>query len=321
MYSKKEFGSCEAQLKLAELKGKFVLEEGATCEQVKEAIDKVMFATKIYTGAPAYVMSKALYGDDNDVFTSARFIIRPSSSAVLTVDEVRSTFVINAEETFFDKLITKVAEWFDQYNEYAKLEDNLVALNTEVKEICAEREITPVNKVTFTLGEGIVDLDANTVVVGLSADVVKNIGELPLFNVLVESKRENYRETIADAIAECNNAYEFVKVKNVFTKDLGTYARRSVHKLMRDVVNRNIEHVRVGVGYYETDDVFAVVEKVAIKDGDEVADGTLVVENAKISSAEVKKGLTKIAVVYKVAPFNKTTLEAVDVDLATIIAE
>lgn len=321
MFSTKEFGGCEAQLKLAELKGKYTLEEGLTCEQVKEQIDKVMFATKIYTGAPAYVMSKALYSEEDDVFTSARFIIRPSSKAELTVDDVKKTFVINAEEDFFDKLITKVAEWFDEYNEYAKFEANLTALNNEVIEICTEKEITPVNKVTFTLGEGIVDIGLDHVVVGLSADVVKAIGDLPLFNALIESKRENYREAIADAIVQCTNAYEFVKVKNVVTRDLGTYARRSIHKLIREIVNRNIDFVRVGVGYYETDDVFAVVEKVAITEATEVEEGTLVVDNDKVSTAEAKKGLTKIAVTYKVAPFDKNTGEVVDLDLATIVGK
>lgn len=316
MFTKKDFGKCDAQEKLAVLKGKYTLEKGATLEEVKETIDKVMFATKIYTDAPFYVVSKALY-DDEGVFTSARFIIRPSSKSELYINEVKKIFVINACENFYDRLIQEVAVWFDTYNEYEKLDANVQALNAEVADVCEEKEIEM--KVQFTLGSGIVDITPNSVVVGISDEVIRGLADLSLFNAIIEAKKENYRESIADAIALCNKPYDIVKVKNVFTKDLGIYARKSIHKLIREIVNRNVQHVRVGVGYYETDEVFAVVEKVAVTKDEEVAEGVLVVENTNMSTAEAKKGLTHIAVSYKVLPFNKETGEPVELALEDII--
>ena len=316
MFAKKEFGKCDAQEKLAVLKGKYTLEEGAKIEEVQNTIEEVMFATKIYTDAPLYVLSKALY-DDNGVFTSARFILRPSAKAELFVSDVKKTFVITACENFYDKLIQEVAVWFDTYNEYEKLNENVEELNKEVADICEEREIEM--QVKFTLGDGIVDITPNSVVLGISDDVIRGIGELSLFNSIIEAKKENYRNAIAEAIELCSQPYDIVKVKNVFTRDLGIYTRRNIHKLIRDVVNRNLEHVRIGVGYYDKDGVFAVVEKVAIKEGTEVAENVIVVENTNMSTAEAKKGLTHIAVSYKVLPFNKETGEPVEIDLNTLV--
>lgn len=317
MFRREDFGKCEAQDKLAELKGKYTLGGGLSSKEVQEQIDKVMFATKIYTDAPAYILSKTLYDDEDGVFVSARFKIRPSAKSALFINDVKKTFVINACENFFDKLIDEVGVWFDTYTEYAKLDYNLSVLNAEVEEIRAKNELP--TQVKFTLGSGIMDIDTNSVVVGISEDVIKKIPTLSVFDSIIEVKKENYKNTIADTLIECAKPYDIVKIKNPFTKDLELYSRRGIAKLLREIVNRNLSYVRTGVGYYEDDTIFAVVEKEAIKEGTEVGEDVVVLDNTTISNAEAKKGLTKLAVRYKVKPFVKETGELVDLDIALIL--
>ena len=53
-----------------------------------------------------------------------------------------------------------------------------------------------------------------------------------------------------------------VKIKSDFTKELNIYSRKSINKLLRKFVSRKIDFVRVGVGYAENENSFALIERV-----------------------------------------------------------
>ena len=49
---------------------------------------------------------------------------------------------------------------------------------------------------------------------------------------------------------------------------MGIYNRKSINKLLRKIVNRNINFVRVGLGYLENENSFCLIEKIPISEKD-----------------------------------------------------
>lgn len=323
MYQKDSFYVVEAQEKLASLKGKHAFPEDGDITQVNNELENVLFALQLHSGAPKYVLTRALYPteDGGNVLQSARFVVRPSVQDALEVDELRKTFQINAGADFFDNFIQEMAHWFDTYQYHKQLQVNVDALNEAVAEVVEAHEIP--FSVKFSYGSGLLDASDNHVVVGLSEEVITNLSTLPLFDENMESRREGYKERIAELLKECVKPYEIVKVKNLVTKDLDIYSRRSINKLIREFVNRKIEFVRLGTGYVETDEYFAVVDKVAVTE-EELAEmdltNAVVTDNVKASSKEKAEGKTKIVATYRIAPFSKEEGTPVEVDLKGLVS-
>lgn len=322
MFNKDTFGTVKAQEKLATLYGEFTYPESGKITEVNDILEKVKFALHIHDEAPKYVLTRALYDNDQEgVLSSARFVVRPAVSHNLEVSELKKNFTINAGPDFFDKFISEVAQWFDEYQYHKQLQENVNELNAVVAEVIEENEI-PFN-VSFSLGDGLLDASDEFAVIGLSADVIAGLGTLSLFDENMESRRNGYKAKVAETLKEATKPYGVVKVKSLVTKELGIYSRRSLNKLMRAFVNRKVEHVRVGTGYIETEKYFAIVDKVAVTE-EELSEmdvtGAEVLENTGASKKEQEAGKTKIVATYRVKPFLKEEGIPADVKLSEVIA-
>lgn len=321
MFKKHEFAQTLAQEVLLPLKGQFAFPESGNVDEVNDVLEKVLFSLNRFTDIPKYVFNRALYPQEDGVtLSSARFVVRPAASNKLEVNELKRTIVINAGENFFDKLIEELSAYFDLYAYYAKLQANVDELNEVVANVIAEREMDL--DIKFTVGRGLVDATDKTAVVGLGANVIEDLASLPLFDGIMESRVEGYTNKIADTLSQVTRAYEIVKIKSTFTKDLAIYSRKNLSKIIRGFVKRSSEHVRVGVGYIETETLFAVVEKVAVTEA-ELAElditNAIVSDNVDISKREQEDGKTKIVTRYLISPFEKEDGEPAEVELTELV--
>lgn len=321
MFRKQEFADTSAQEVLLPLKGEFTFPASGNVDEVNDVLEKVLFSLKRYTDIPKYVFNRALYPKEDGVtLSSARFVVRPAASNKLEVAELKRTIVINAGENFFDKLIEELSAYFDLYNYYAKLQANVDELNAVVSNVIVENGLDL--DIKFTVGRGLVDATDKTAVVGLSSDVIEDLSNLPLFDGIMESHVEGYTAKIADTLSQVTRAYEIVKIKSTFTKDLAIYSRKNLSKIIRNFVKRSSEHVRVGIGYIETETVFAVVEKVAVTEA-ELAElditNAIVMDNVDISKREQEDGKTKIVTRYLISPFEKEDGEPAEVELTDLV--
>lgn len=318
MYKKTSFDSSEAQQTLASLEGKYVLAEGTDVADANDMLEKVIFSLNIHEGAPKYVLTRAMYPEKGPL-EEARFVVRPASNAALGVSKMKRMFTLLADEKFFDKFIKEMAIWFDEYAYYAKLDENVKELNEKVSALATEAEI-PFD-VRFTVGTGVDDVSDDSITIGLATDTVLDLSTLPLFDENFEGRVEKYNEMIVDTLRACAKPWDIFKTKTTFTKDLGICSRRSVIKLIRKVVNRNLKFVRVGTGYVDADNYFAVISKTAVTPEEaEVLEGALIVDNDAISKIESKTGKTKIAIEFKVSPIDEDG-KSVDVSLEDALAD
>ena len=96
------------------------------------------------------------------------------------------------------------------------------------------------------------------------------------------------------------------------------YNRKGINKLLRKIVSRRSDYVRVGVGYSEDENTFALIEKLAITPEDinnyDLSE-VIIEDNESPTRVEKEKGLTKIVIKYKLMPFEKKTNIFVDLGL------
>lgn len=319
MFKKISFGTTDAQEKLASLKGKYVLTEGMSVEEANDTLEKVIFALNIYEKAPKYVLTRAMY-PETGAFEEARFVVRPASKAALEVSEMKRVFAIQAGVDFFDRFIKEMAIWFDEYDYYYKLNANVTELNEKVEALATEAEIP--FSVKFGVGTGIIDVSNDSIVIGLTVDTVLNLEKLPLFDEAFADRANLYGEKVVEAMKACTTPWDMLKTRNTFTKDIDIVSRKSIVKLMRKVVNRNLKFVRVGTGYVDADNYFTIVEKTAVTPEEAEANyaDAIIVDNTNISKVEAKAGQTKIAIKFVVSPI-KADGELVDVSLEDVLAE
>ena len=173
----------------------------------------------------------------------------------------------------------------------------------------------------FSLGEGITDISDDSVTLGLDMETIFNIPRLGFF-IEDEYWRLKYIKNFVNILKDCNRPYDIVKIKSDFTKELNIYSRKSINKLLRKFVSRKIDFVRVGVGYAENENSFALIERVAMTP-EEVSnldiDEIILMDNDKPTTIEKKKGLTKIVTRYKLTPFEKKTNVMLDIPLKEYI--
>jgi hypothetical protein len=317
VFTKADFGTCVEVERLNILKGRYVLDENATISDVNKTLDEVLMYVNVYTNTDTFVIYRSLY-ESNGQFVSARFIIKPTAKGALYIGKYKETFEVFASATFYDKVIQRIGEWFALYKEATKLNANILELNQEVASICEEYDLP--TKVNFTLGWGIQDITLNSIVIGLDAETIQNIPNLLVFNTIFDSKKEAYRRLIAESIKACKNPYDLFKMDNTFTHDLGIFTKCKITTLLRKAVHKSLNHLRKGIGYYETSDVFAVVEKVPLTEEQANAlEGVLIVPFKDANVMDIKKGYTHLMVRYRVSPFDKSTGNGVALDLASII--
>lgn len=293
---------------------------------INEGVDKILFALKRFTWLPDYVMSRALYTGDEKVY-KARFGFRLGYKNSLKLKDIKKVVTIGVTGSFFSDFLYELKTWFSNYEYYAYLEKKVSKLNKEIDHIV--NEINHHFKISFAIGEGILDISNKHIVIGLSSShkTVSEISNSPLFDDVVAARRISYIDVIKDSIVQCILPYDIIKLKTQFTQDFGFYTRKSVHKLLRGVAPRREGVTRVGVCYADVGikgkNVFAVVEKKAFNPDliSVVQDGAIVVDNVKATSVEKKAGESKILIEYRLNPFDKSTGEPVLVDLADILCK
>lgn len=284
--------------------------------EVNKELDNILLEFNAYEKAPKFILTRALYPNENEqIFEKGKFVVRPAVRYLLDIKDMKTSFILVNNSDFFVSFIDSLIEWIKEYNYYIILGYNLEVLNKAINEILQAYKNS--FKISFSLGEGIIDIGNNYIELGLSAEKILSINELGLFSEDAYW-REKYIEKFLNVLIECSCPYDIVKIKSDITYELGIYNRKSINKLLRKFVSRRIDYVRVGVGYSEDESSFALIEKIAITpkevynfDLDEV----MLLDNENPTVQEIKKGLTKIVIQYKLNPFEKKTNIVLDIPL------
>ncbi len=290
--------------------------DSSNLDEVNKILDRIVLDFDTSEISPNIILTRALYADEKTGdFQKGKFVVRPTIKYNLSIIDVKLSFVIINSKDFFKTFINYIIDWVLTYTLYSELQDNLALLNETVFNILKEHN-SPYT-VSFSLGEGITDISEDSIELGLSSEVIGSIPNLAFFST-DDFWKQRYIEKFLNVLKECNRPYDIVKIKSDFTKELNIYNRKSINKLLRKFVSRKIDYVRVGVGYAETEDCFALIERIAVSE-DMVdnydIDDIIIVDNDNPTTAEKKKGLTKIITKYKLMPFEKKTNILIDIGL------
>lgn len=284
-------------------------------ENINKHIDDLIIYLNTYEKAPKFVLTRALYSDSNNQLTHARFIIRPSIHYEIEIKEMREVFTIINDSNFFKNLFVNIINWFDKYTYYAQLGVNIGYLNLNVSRLLEKNKIDI--DLQFTLGEGLKDVTDTSVLIGLKDELITKLSDFSLFSDEY-TWRDKCERDFVNLFKECSRPYDIVKLKNEITKELGIYQRKSINKLIRQIVTRRIDYVRVGVGYSEDADCFAVIQRDAVTE-DSLCDYNLneviVTDNINMTSEEQKENLIKIVTYFRVLPFYKKTGLPLDISI------
>lgn len=271
---------------------------------------------------PKFIVSRALYPIKNtNNMEKGKFIIRPSIDFKLNIDGIRDSFILFNNSSFYKEFVENIIAWILKYQTFLVYQYNLNRLNTEFKSILAESKCT--FNIVFTIGEGVIDITDTEIILGVSKDFIEHLDNINLFstNSYWASK---YREKCVLTLKSCIRPYELLKIKSDFTEDFNIYTRKNIIKLLRKVVKRRIENVRIGEGYYESENLFTLIEKRAVSANeieDYDLDNVIVLDNVKPNMVEKKLNQTKIIVLYKLSPLEKKTGVLIEKPLKELLVE
>lgn len=271
---------------------------------------------------PKFIVSRALYPIKNtNNMEKGKFIIRPSIDFKLNIDAIKDSFILFNNSSFYKEFIENIIAWILKYQTFLVYQYNLNRLNTEFKSILAESKCT--FNIVFTIGEGVIDITDTEIILGVSKDFIEHLDNINLFstNSYWASK---YREKCVLTLKSCIRPYELLKIKSDFTEDFNIYTRKNIIKLLRKVVKRRIENVRIGEGYYESENLFTLIEKRAVSANeieDYDLDNVIVLDNVKPNMVEKKLNQTKIIVLYKLSPLEKKTGVLIEKPLKELLVE
>lgn len=271
---------------------------------------------------PKFIVSRALYPIKNtNNMEKGKFIIRPSIDFKLNIDGIKDSFILFNNSSFYKEFIENIIAWILKYQAFLVYQYNLNRLNTEFKSILAESKCT--FNIVFTIGEGVIDITDTEIILGVSKDFIEHLDNINLFstNSYWASK---YREKCVLTLKSCIRPYELLKIKSDFTEDFNIYTRKNIIKLLRKVVKRRIENVRIGEGYYESENLFTLIEKRAVSANeieDYDLDNIIILDNVKPNMVEKKLNQTKIIVLYKLSPLEKKTGVLIEKSLKELLVE
>ena len=271
---------------------------------------------------PKFIVSRALYPIKNtNNMEKGKFIIRPSIDFKLNIDGIKDSFILFNNSSFYKEFVENIIAWILKYQTFLVYQYNLNRLNTEFKSILAESKCT--FNIVFTIGEGVIDITDTEIILGVSKDFIEHLDNINLFstNSYWASK---YREKCVLTLKSCIRPYELLKIKSDFTEDFNIYTRKNIIKLLRKVVKRRIENVRIGEGYYESENLFTLIEKRAVSANeieDYDLDNVIVLDNVKPNMVEKKLNQTKIIVLYKLSPLEKKTGVLIEKPLKELLVE
>lgn len=289
-------------------------------DKVNVEIDKILLFISSMGVEPKFVLNRALYKNENGIFEKGKFVIRPSIDYLIDgCDKNKYSFIIVNDSKFFFNFIENIVNWIYKYSIDLQLYNNLDRLNKFIFEILKEMNFP--YKITFGIGNDIIDIDNDGIVLGIENDILLNIDKLPFFSDDLYWKN-SYIGELKNALKECNRPYDIVKIKSKFTYDMGIYNRCSIYRLLRKIIKRNIKYVRIGIGYLENSDYFGIIEKKAVTI-EELNDldltNCIVEENTNKTKLEEKELKEKIVWKFKLNPFEKKTNLLFDIDLKDFI--
>ena len=285
-------------------------------EDINNVLDRIILEFNTLSQAPKFIITRALYTNEvSGGFLKGKFVIRPAVKYALDICDLKSSFTVANSKNFFVEVIENISMWILGYLDYCVLEKNLSELNACVFDIISKTDCP--YSLRFTLGEGIIDIGDSYIVLGLKEEIIRNIKSIALFSE-DDYWREKYIEKFKNVLKECNRPYDIVKIKSDITYELDIYNRKGINKLLRKIVSRRSDYVRVGVGYSEDENTFALIEKLAITPEDinnyDLSE-VIIEDNESPTRVEKEKGLTKIVIKYKLMPFEKKTNIFVDLGL------
>lgn len=289
-------------------------------DKVGYLIDLFLIDLNVIMGVPKFILTRAIYEKENSgIVEKVKFTIKPTIKNSLQSVDMKKSFVIVNMSCFFSDFAENLKNWFYEYYYYSVIEVNLGKLNSKIMEIIDGIDFP--YDVIFKYGEGILDVSDNEIVLGLSSDVILNIEDSNLF---IEDAfwREQYINKIINSFKECNRPFDIVKVKSDFTYEYGIYSRKNLIKMLRKTVNRKIDYVRTGVGYIDTDNLFAIIEKKAVREEqlkDYDLESVVVLDNTEASMKEKNKNQTKIVISYKLSPVDKKSFSLVEIGIKEIL--
>ena len=302
--------------KLEGLTAQYIDMDSTNLDEVNKILDRIVLDFDTSKISPDIILTRALYEDEKDgSFQKGKFVIRPTIKYNLSILDIKSSFVLINNKDFFKNFIDNLIDWVITYTFYSELQDKLLKLNTFIFDLLNSVSFPYV--ISFSLGEGITDISDDSIELGLSSETIADIDKLGFFSD-DEQWRMKYIEKFMNVLKECNRPYDIVKIKSDITKELNIYSRKSINKLLRKFVSRKIDYVRVGVGYAEDENSFALIERVAVTPADVEnydIDSIILMDNENPTSIEKKKGLTKIITKYKLMPFEKKTNILIDIEL------
>lgn len=290
--------------------------------KINHILDNIVLEFTTNLNVPIFILTSTLYQNNNTgIVEYGKFVIRPNSKYELEFRDMKYSFVIVNNDLFFVNLIDSIIDWVIEYIESRKLGVNLEAFNLEISKVLSDLDYPFIIK--FTLGSGILDISDNFIEIGLSTDVIKKLPDIGLFSD-DEYWKNKYIEKFINVLKECNRPYDIIKIKSDITNELGIYNRKSINRIIRKFVSRKINYVRVGIGYAETENSFAILSKIPIKEEDiekyKVED-VIIVDNDRMTKQEKKENLNKILISFKLSPFDKKTNELLDISLKDYLAE
>ncbi|HEY5525858.1 MAG TPA: hypothetical protein VIK26_11075 [Clostridium sp.] len=172
---------------------------------------------------------------------------------------------------------------------------------------------------SFGVGKDFLDISETNAVIGLSEEVIlgfSNVNTWGIFDTRFKSREEASRKTLADSLAVYVQPYMLVKVPKIITKGnyLNIFTREKLYTVMRRSFNTYLRNLRTGLGYFETHGelgIFCIIEKKAIKASDmrTATEDLIYIDNTVMTDNEIKEGLNKIEISFRIYPFNKKTNE------------
>lgn len=279
-----------------------------------------------------------------DAFTSVTLDIKGVTDLKTNkYNRLRITVERNSDIT--KNIVKALLEYYERVETGYKLEANLAEFNTVIAELMQKNAVEAVkNRLEHQLEEEEVDFDSIVskttlefglsedykgihgtgvdflqiselhAVIGLTEDVIMNLGSNAIFDTVLSGRAEASRKEFAKVLNIYVQPYGLVKVNDVRTKDLGIYTREDLHTVMRRSFNTQLAKLERGLGYYETagsDGIFAIIEKKVIKETDikEATEDLIYIDNLNMTEEEAKQGLNKIEISFRIFPYSKSTDE------------
>lgn len=202
---------------------------------VTEKIEEVIRESKTIVGVPDYITIITAHTVDGETADEFKITFKSRVKDTINGDNLKASTVIGCTNVMKTLLINFIADWVDNYQLTYKAQYNAKVLTDVVAPMCGDI------KVAFTYSDlPIVSMTNNSVVLGLSAEVLASLGTFNIFSK-VEYVRGVARESLMATLQSLSTPYEILTVKSGVLKALDVTTRVGVAKLLRKAYRKNIK--------------------------------------------------------------------------------